>query len=666
MLALVASATAVAAASLSLATPNALATGDANVPSCPGSTEASPGFRASLPDCRAYELVTQANSGDLADLESTYGFAGRFAFGSKLPTAGEGTRGGLPEQFLATRGSQGWQQTPLSVPQGSGPGGDLTFTTGGVLFTDGFADALVTAPWQNPLESPRLDETTGTMVYEIALASGVISTVSLPDSGTLTQSTIEFPASFQEDGEGELKGWGAFLAGASEDGSRIFFSTTAKFTTAPGTPVDTHKASAEVYERAGGHTYLVGVLPDGEVPVCGAEVGQGDNSTAAGATPYYAYDAIAPSGANVVFHTPAQDPVGAECTERETGLFLRDTATGTTSRLPGAFYAGRAGTRPSEEETIFTVEPVAGLEGKILAYHVAAKQTVEVASEAEGLLAYSASGARVYYLGPEGGIFLYEAGAPAARLVPGTQSGGYTLNNANASGIYGSYISASHSTGALVADGSMPATTADGGELMFLSSDQLTQYQNCTESEGSEQCHVEAYLYSAASGAVTCVSCGAGSAPHGNAALISQPSAGPLGSSDWVPPAPPLIDSRPAEDGKEAVMRVVFQTTEGLVPGDANGTWDVYEWEQEGTEGCSLASLKVATLAESLNYSAGDRGCLYLLTSGAGRELELGGNREHKEGGSHLLGASEGLADVYIETVEDLTEGAVDNVAHVY
>src|SRR5271166_2838117 len=40
------------------APPAVMAAGDANQPTCPFETEASPGFRTYLPDCRAYELVT--------------------------------------------------------------------------------------------------------------------------------------------------------------------------------------------------------------------------------------------------------------------------------------------------------------------------------------------------------------------------------------------------------------------------------------------------------------------------------------------------------------------------------------------------------------------------------------------------------------------------------
>ena len=128
----------------------------------------------------------------------------------------------------------------------------------------------------------------------------------------------------------------------------------------------------------------------------------------------------------------------------------------------------------------------------------------------------------------------------------------------------------------------------------------------------------------------------------------------------------PLIDDRPAQAGREAVVRVVFQTTEALVPQDTNGTWDVYEWEQEETEGCSRAALKLASLTESEHYVAADHGCLYLLSSGTGRE-QICRTSDRTVGGSHLVGAGEGLTDIYIDTVQPMTGTlGVDNVPHVY
>jgi hypothetical protein len=600
---------------LLLPTPSALAAGDANTSSCPAATETSSGWGASLPDCRAYELVTQANSGDLTNIFAEYGFPGHFFYRSWLPTVAEGTGTGLPKELLATRTAEGWRQTSLTVPQGEGAiSGD--FDTGGVMFTGDFADALVTAPFQDALESPRLDETTGAMVYELPLSGGAISTVSLPDSGKLTQSMIEFPTVYKENGFG-LDNWGSWLTGASQDGSRIFFSTTARLATAPGTPVDTHQTGAEVYERTGGHTYLVGVLPDGEAPVSGAEVGGGDPHTGNTERLGYSYGAIAPDGSNVVFQAGG-------------ALFLRNVVSGTTVALPGAVYAGRAGTQPGEEEKILTEA------GGIFEYHVATGQTVEVAPEAKGLLAYSASGALVYYLGPEGGIYLYEEGAPAPKLLPGTGTG--------QAGYEGSYISGAISNSEAAENA--PVATPDGNYLMFLQSG-------------------EANLYDAASGRVTCVSCGpGGSAPQGHASFNLQEQ-GPGASADWVPQAMPLIDDRPAQAGREAVLRVVFETTEALLPQDINGTWDVYEWEQEETEGCSRAGLKLASLTESEHFSAADHGCLYLLSSGtgSGAVAENGQN----VGGSYLLGAGEGLTDIYIETTDPMTGTlGVDNVPHVY
>ncbi len=648
--------------------PGALAHGDANMGVCPSATELSAGFLASLPDCRSYEVVNQANSSDTAIVIPEYGFAEgeHFQYGTVLPLPGAEAGNGINEHFLATRTGQGWQQKALSTPQGEGPREESLGAEGqthGLIFTRGFNTALVMSPFQDPTETPRLNESTGDMVYALSLGSGGgVSTVSLPDSGKLTQSMIEYPSIYGSDDIAFATGWGMFLVGASEDGNRVFFVTSAKLDIAPGTPEDTHKAGSEIYERTADHTYLVGILPDGEVPVCGAEVGQSDDDTTGGETLHYDYGAVAPDGSNVVFRVPGHNAFGAPCTESESGVFLRNVVENTTVKLNGELYVGRAGVDGAEEKIL-----TAGA-GKIFEYDVASRQTVEVASESTGLLAYSADGSRVYYLGPEEGIYLYEEGAPSPKLLPRTLHSRYGGNGVKEEPgrlndhFQGGMIETGEETAAGKTIADAPVTTPNGKYLMFVNPEPLTDYQTCVESAGEEYCHYEAYIYSVGTGEVTCISCDPQAAPlNGNAGFI----AGTFheeAESSFVPITPPLIDSSPGEDGKEAVMRAVFETTEGLVPQDVNGAMDVYEWEQAETNGCSTASLKLASLKESSAYSEVDHGCLYLLTSGVGEEVP---NTFGSTDGTHLVGASEDLKDVYVQTTEQLLPG-LDNAEHIY
>jgi hypothetical protein len=67
------------AGALALCGASAMGAGDANQASCPN--EASPGFRAYLPDCRAYEMVTPPyKSGGFVTVFKT-GWSGEEALG---------------------------------------------------------------------------------------------------------------------------------------------------------------------------------------------------------------------------------------------------------------------------------------------------------------------------------------------------------------------------------------------------------------------------------------------------------------------------------------------------------------------------------------------------------------------------------------------------------
>ncbi len=569
------------------------------------------------------------------------------SYKSLLPLGNQVAGNGVEESFLATRTSTGWRQQAVSASQGSGP---ATFSLGeqqtarGALFTNDYSEALFMSPFRNPLENPVLNDSTGIMVYDRSLATGTTTTVSLPDSGELTQEMIEFPAAYKS--RSFANGWGMVLAGASQSGSRVFFITTAKLATTPGTPQDTHEMSNELYERSSGHTYLVGVLPNGEVPECGAEAGQGQTTTA-GENSSYTFGAIAPSGENVVFRTPGNQP-GVDCHEKEKGVFLRNVVTETTVELPGNTYAGRTGTGPGEEEIIFTTTEA----GNIYAYHVTSGQIVDITSGSDGLLAYSANGDRVYYLGPEEGIYLYEEGGPPPRLIPGTQEEGY---------LGGEYAGGVILTNEVTDWGhmaNMPVTAADGTYLLFISPAKLSAYEN----EGRH----EAYVYDANTNEVTCISCNltgdtrgpTGEPLQGEASLIEKSTL----EADRDTPYAPLLTISEGSGGSGPVVTATFATTESLIPQDTNGTTDVYEWEMAGTEGCDSKSLGIESLAQFPAYSALDDGCVFLLSSGTGEEVP---NQNGVTNGSHLAGAGEGLRNIFVDTAESLLP-EVDNSAHIY
>jgi hypothetical protein len=599
---------------------SALAVGDANKAQCPAA-ESSDGFQAFLPDCRAFELVSQANSDDANIILGSYGLPeGEHVFYKDfIPVPGGVAENGITEAFLASRSSAGWHQQAISSPEGEGPPemspkdfSDLYLSAEAISFTSDFSTAFVNSPFQNPSEDPRLAQNTGMNVYAVPLEGSGESNIALMstgDSGPTTQAMVENPA-YAGNAKGNVAiGWGSFIVGSAGNGSKVFFQTIAKLSTAPGTPVDTHSSGSEVYERYGGHTYLVGVLPNGTVPACGTEV-EGIADTAS-ESPSYTYGEVAPDGSTVVFHT---------CT----GLYLRNTVAGTTVQLPGESFDGRAGTGSGEEEVIITSG-----EGKIFEYHITTGQTTEV-GEGSRVLAYSASGAKVYYEGPTGGLMFYENGTTPS-VIPGTEGGGYR-----------------NGTGAGGKRPDLPVGTPGGGYLLFIDSAKLTSYEN----EG----HQEAYVYDHKTDQVICVSCqpsglspGPGAlSPDDEANLIDQFYANEDDDASFYPQAPPFITGEGVEEGS----RAVFETTASLVPEDTNGIEDVYEWVLLGHHGCTEASA---------TYGADIDGCVYLLSSGLG----TGSVTFHGVSGAHLVGASTDLKDVDIETDEAATP-ETDNASHIY
>jgi hypothetical protein len=582
------------------------------------------GPSANLPDCRAYELVTPGVKEDNSFLFGTYGFPDgeHVFFSSILPLPG--AKNGSEERALSSRTPAGWMTTPLTVAQGHGVYQGPN-NTGQVSFTSDFSAGFIGTTFA---ADPR-DQNIRSDVYRVDIPSGSASLESLPDTGPMAEALY----GYSEDEEAPL---GSFVEGNSADGSHVFFETLSHLPTASGTPVDTHVAgAAELYERYDEHTYAVGVLPDGSVDPCGAEVGDGggvawnyDDEDRAGA--------VSPDGSNVVFHTNDVIPATPECPsfsgqfKNESaggGLYLREdngTPQARTVQLPGKFYLGRT----ADGLTVLsTGGPGGNAEGEpIYEYNVPTGQVTVVGHGA--LIAYSDDGSVVYYvthaaenepyLSGESQLEVYDHGV--TKTVPGAGA-------EYAGGLY----SQGQSSGG---PSQLPVTTPDGSKILFRDRADLAGFDTfgptCAEGPRPGNC-AEAYIYDLSSGSFTCVSCNpSGAPPLANVFLYSITTEIALFSS----PSPPLL----SEDGS----RAFFQTTEALVPQDTNGANDVYEWEN---------------------------GHIYLISSGQGGEYGVSGQGGGGIGGltgSELVGASSNGDDVFFVTTDRLVPQDEEDSRAIY
>jgi hypothetical protein len=136
-------------------------------------------------------------------------------------------------------------------------------------------------------------------------------------------------------------------------------------------------------------------------------------------------------------------------------------------------------------------------------------------------------------------------------------------------------------------------STRDGSVLAFETTARLTAFDN-TEASAEEcgssdsernpvagQACDEVYRYETETGELECVSCGPGAGPAtGNARLQSVESV--------IGPVTPLPAYTAVQSLSEDGNTLFFESTESLLPRDANHTKDVYEWEKG--KGLSLIS----------------------------------------------------------------------------
>ncbi len=538
----------------------------------------------SLPDNRGWEMVSPvdknggeiqgfgANLGGGVIQAAAQGGAVTYTSASSFATP-QGSPG--PNQYLSTRNGSGWTTSNLTLPMLSGTYPEAP--TSGVpyqLFSSDLSGALVSngrrcrvstltaCPVENsPLAGSGAPAGYRNYYLRSAANGSFKALLSSTDISGLALDSSHF----------EL----AFVAATPNFAHAILSSCaalTATATEVPGSGGECDPTKPNLYKWSGGGLTLVNLLP-------------GDSTGTPGAFLAAQSRAISANGQRIYF------------TDGEGGpIYLRETG-GATKLLPETAGGGaRFETASADGSLAFFIQA-----GHLYRYSAVTESVVDLTSSDEvlGVLGASDDGSFVYYRTPAG-LFL-------------------SRNGTNIS------ISAQVDPKSTPASSGNARVTADGRRLLFLSTAELSDYDNRNPLNAPQP---EVYLFAApgtAGAGIVCVSCNpSGERPLGGASL---PGASPNGSGSFAQNSykPRVLSA----DSK----RVYFESFDALAVGDTNGDRDVYQWEAVGSGDC-----------------AKPRGCVKLISSG------------RAEGGASFLDASTDGVDVFFLTDGPLVPSDVGGV----
>ena len=598
--------------------------------SCPNETFRT-GRSASLPDCRAYELVTPPELGRTQDMIFRLG-DDRFVASSDGEHFALEAETTFLEPGVSLTGTRAvFSRTPSgwSMQSATTPAGIAAEVSEIRLLSSDFSQIALES--HKPVEA---QSRVSTLVYG-------------PVGGPY--AALSIPPAFPEGNE--FLGANAGVPGVVPAFRDVLFVSLDHALLPAGPEREAAEATdpelPDLYEWSEGRLHLVNMDNEGTLlNPCGAALGSPNGGSGEGA----AINAVSADGSRVFFRSPAK-PKFPGCPEPQ--LYMR--------------VNGR--------ETVDVSEP----------------QGVSIAASERGLVRYlgaSADGSTVFFatgtaLTPEAGkgIYLYEydTEVPEHRLTlianevnsglletetpnPGAVVSAdgstiyYTGTHEGISGIW-RYDTLTGTT-SFVAVPSEPKlsgepwyTTPDGGFFVFPSGQGGGRAVKFKGPHGLEEelrgvGHDEFYRYDVADGSVTCVSCGDGFAPAKGQEFEPEASDGLLATPDS---SQSLFSI--SEDGR----RVFFQTSAQLVPQDTNeataeeearvelgNAADVYEWEEDGTEEAPGVFCGVVN------------GCTHLISAGE----DVGPER--------FLGASANGDDVFFSSAAQLVPQAAPEFTNIY
>lgn len=495
------------------------------------------GPSASLPDCRAYELVTPANSDgrNFGGIESSLPFnmfpttlvspsGGSILFMTQYsPLLEPPSSTGFLDLYQAERSSSGWQVVRRLSPSGAEA---VIPNAGGVS-----ADHLYTFVQVGPIQQT---EDGGTLAE-----GGDATYLGKPDG------------SFELLGQGSLAeepdAQGRFI---SEGGSHVIFSTGGVWCGLDSSceirqlePDAPETGTPAVYDReADGPTRVVSLLPGEETPADpSAFLGNSrDGTVVAFESAGTFYVRVNNADTKVVTAGPAT--FGGLSVDGDQLTYLR-------------------------ENNIFQFDSSGG-----------ATTQVTNSGDAE-VVNVSADGSHVYFLSPS--VLTGSSASPGApNLYMWTASTGIkyvaTVSPADLEGFPALNKWTTWAVSPEKGLGQGPGadssrSTPDGNVLVFESHAKLTEYAN----DG----YREIYRYEASTGALTCISCNPTGQPATADAHFEN-----LTALNLTLGGASLEINNVTDDGS----RVFFETAEALVQSDVDGVNDIYEWNGSGPAGSSL------------------------------------------------------------------------------
>jgi hypothetical protein len=579
---------------------------------------------AHLPDCRAYELVSpiDKNGADVVGLCNIYcarteinqaALDGEKFTYSSYKAFGDAISGPFVNQYISSRGPEGWASHGISPPFASGIGIPNLFITEPEFkaFTPDLESGWIVSASRLPLTPDAVEGFAN--VYRQGSSSG--------DVTTLTRSEPLFAIN---------RYYGLEFQGRSADGAHTLFTAEAALT--PGAAPE---AESQLYAFSGGELHLVSVRPDGSASTGGSTAGT-KGPTGDSTHGYHQLEhAISEDGLRVFWSDSTRklyvrvNPAQTQSTlEAGTGKCKQPAKACTfpVSSVQARFWSAD----PKGSKALFSEGPTEN--EALYEFDVSTKKATLIASQVPGVLGASEDLSRIYFVSRQ--VLGLGASAGANNLYvskDGTITHIATLGSADV----GVTEEKPSSVNPMPVK-HMARVTSDGSHIAFMSTNGLTGYDNLDADNGKAA--FEVFTYDADAEQLDCVSCDpTGARPEGEALKLpyslkgSSPFETNLWAAAWLNTSETSLYTPRvlSEDGD----RLFFNAFDALLPQDTNGAQDVYQWERPGSGDCTT---------ESLAYSPPNGGCLALISSGKSPQI------------SEFVDATPDGSDVFFKTAASL------------